>query len=163
MSEQVNNHDIVGLYQRLNRFIEELYKSASSGVSEVNEFDQARLTTYLNAVDTYHAWVINQPHLDCPETAPRYYDLDEPPVVDTVENENVNDLIRILLIARDELVNAQSARTPANLNPFDSARLTAIVQKCRLFLLDYIQVATPLDLPESSPEKPQSGPGRTGI
>ena len=160
---KVLNHDIAGLNARLNRFIEELIKSVSSGTSQVNIFDQTRLSTYLNAVDTYHAWVLSQPHLDLPETHPREIELEPNPTIPDVENENVNDVMRILAIARDELINSQSARDAANLNKFDSARLTAVIEKVRQFLAQYITVATPLDLPESSPQAAVSGAGRTGI
>ena len=160
---KVYNHDIVGLYNRLNRFVEELYKSVSSATSEVNLFDQTRLETYLNAIDTYHNWVNNQPHLDLPETHPREYILEEKPKVEETENENVNDVIRLLVLCRDELINSQSARNPAQLNEFDSMRLRAVTAKTRAFLVEYVQVSTPLDMPESSPQEVLSGPGRMGV
>ena len=159
---KVNNHDVVGLYNRLNRFLVELFKCASSSVSEVNTFDQTRLETYLTAVDTYHAWVVAQPHLDLPETSPKEYELEAPPTVADVENENINDIIRLVILCRDELINSQSARQPGNLNVFDSTRLTTYVAKVRNFLNDYIRAVTPLDLPESSPKEAQSGPGLLG-
>lgn len=159
----VNNHDIVGLYNRINDFMLELIKSVSSQGSQMNEFDQARLASYLDAVDSYHAWVVAQPHLDLPETAPTVYLLRVPVETPLVENESVNDLIRMMTAMRGELVSSQSARQAAGLISFDSARLTAIVSKARTFLTDYITPVTPLDLPESSPEIESSGHGRTGI
>ncbi len=159
----VYNHDIAGLQSRINRFIEELTKGVSSGTSQVNQFDQERLETYLNAVDIYHNWVIAQPLLDLPETHPREIELEDNPAVVDVENESVNDIIRIMEIARDELVNSQSARDACCLNRFDSSRLRTIIEKVRKFLHDYIQQATPLDLPESSPQAGMSGPGRGGV
>lgn len=159
----VYNSDIVGLYNRINRFIEEVYKSVSSSTSQYNAFDQTRLRTYLDAIDAYHAWVMNQPHLDLPETHPRQYPLEAAPEVEDTENENVNDLLRMFSLARDELTNSQSARDGAQLNVFDSGRLKAITEKARRFLEDYIVTSTPLDLPESSPQEIVSGPGRTGV
>lgn len=159
----VNNHDVVGLYNRINRFLVELFKAVSSQTSEMNEFDQGRLEKYLAAIDTYSKWVTDQPQLDLPETAPKLYALEEPPEVTVVENENINDVIRILTLCRDELINSQSARTPAGLNAFDSSRLTAIVAKVRAFLETYIKPITPLDMPESSPKAESSGSGITGI
>ena len=159
----VNNHDIVGLYNRINDFMLELIKSVSSQGSQMNEFDQSGLGSYLDAVDSYHAWVIAQPQLDLPETAPTIYPLRTAVETPLVENESINDLIRMMTAMRGELVNSQSARQAAGLIPFDSARLTAIVKKARTFLIDYIKPVTPLDLPESSPEIESSGVGRTGI
>ena len=160
---KVNNHDIVGLYNRLNRFMEELIKSVSSQTSQLNEFDRARLVSYLDATDTYHNWVVAQPHLDLPETSPKDFILETGPEIPDVENENIDDLLRMLVIGRDELINSQSARDAANLNQFDSARFRAIIEKCRQFILTYVDPATPLDFPESSPQDVTSGPGRTGI
>lgn len=159
----VLNHDVVGLHSRINRFLEELIKSVSSSTSQVNVFDQERLKSYLGAILIYHDWVVGQPALDLPETHPREYALEASPVVPDVENENINDLVRLLVLAREELVNSQSARDPANLNKFDSARLLAVVAKAQAFLTEYIQKATPLDLPESSPQAVVSGSGRTGV
>lgn len=159
----VYNQDIVGLYDRINRFIEELMKSVSSGLSLTNSFDQARLAVYLNAIDRYHDWVKSQPHLDLPETAPQPFVLEASPVVPNVENESINDVIRLLVAARDELIHSQSARLPAQMLVFDSTRLTAIIEKTRRLLEDYIAVTDPLDLPESSPREVVSGSGRTGV
>lgn len=160
---KVNNHDIVGLYNRINRFIIELQKSVSSQTSQVNEFDQERLARYLEAIDVYHSWVVDQPHLDLPETSPRDYELEDPPEVVETENESVNDVVRLLVLARDEVINSQSARDPANLNKFDSQRLTSAVAKARAFLENYIIPITPLDLPESSPQEETTGSGMTGV
>lgn len=159
----INNHDVVGLYNRMNRFLTEMNKSTSSQTSEVNEFDFVRANTFLNAIDNYHLWVINQPHLDLPETSPRTYELEAAVAFEQVENENINDIVRMFTLSRDEIINSQSARLPAGLNKFDSARLTAIIEKIRLFLSEYVDVSTPLDLPESAPKRASSGPGRTGI
>lgn len=161
--EFVYNHDIAGLYDRFNRFLAEMNKSVSSATSQMNQFDQTRLTSYLNAVRAYHDWVINQPNLDLPETHPRKIALAPPVVRAESDSEIIQDIGRLMTLARDELVNSQSARDPANLNPFDSARLLAMVGKVEAYLTDYVTKATPLDLPESSPLHGMTGPGRGGV
>ena len=85
------------------------------------------------------------------------------PEITEVENEEVNDLLRILSAARDEMVSSQSARMGSTLIRFDESRIRAVVAKAQAFLSDYIQTQTPLDLPESSPDAPLSGPGKTGV
>jgi hypothetical protein len=159
----VNNHDVAGLHARLNRFVEELFKSVSSSTSQVNAFDQTRMATYLDSVDEYRSWVVSQPQLDLPETHPRPIELEDNPVIEDVENESVNDVIRMLQVSRDELINSQSAREASGLNKFDASRLVSIIAKVRAFLNNYIAKVTPLDLPESSPQSESSGPGRQGI
>lgn len=159
----VYNQDVLGLVNRINRFIEESIRSVSSGLSYLNEFDLGRLKAYLNAVDSYHAWIRSQPQLDMPETAPRGYPLESNPEMPDLENEDINDMVKLLVIARDELVNSQSARMGCSMVVQDSARLTAIIAKARAFLTDYVEAVQPLDLPESSPANPLSGSGRQGV
>ena len=157
------NQDIAGFNSRLNRAIEEVYKSVSSGVVDFREADKNRVLSYFDAIDEYHTWVIAQPQLDLPETHPKDYVLDVDPVVTVVENDAANDIIRILEAARDELVNSQSARLPAGLITFDSDRNFAIVDKARKLVTDFIDKVQPIDLPESSPQRGKSGAGRKGI
>lgn len=159
----VYNHDVAGCYYRMNRFIEEVNLSVSSGVSLTGEFDIARLKSYLDSIDRYHAWVKQQPQLDLPETSPREIVLDAPPVATEVENDDLADVARMLTLARDELTNSQSSRLGSGLTTHDSNRLTSVVAKVRAFLLDYIVPTTPLDLPESSPRDPLAGTGRIGV
>jgi len=159
----VLNHDIAGLHSRVNRFIEEVYKSVSSSSSQFNGFDQERVGTYLDAVDTYREWVIAQPQMDLPETHPTEYELGADPAIESVENESVNDLIRLFTVLRGELINSQSARNAAGLISFDNTRLVAVIAKARAFMESYVEPVTPLDLPESSPAKSTSGKGKTGI
>ena len=63
------NTDVYGLVRRINRFIVEIMKAQSSGVSQTISFDVARARSYLGAVVAYHDWVVAQPLLDLPETA----------------------------------------------------------------------------------------------
>lgn len=157
------NMDIVGLWNRINRFIEECGRSVSSNLSLTNTFDTERLTTYLNAIDKYHAHVAAQPFLDLPETSPRLYVLLPPPAIFTVESDDMDDILNMFRLMRDELVGSQSSRMPVGIIAPDSRRLTAIVQKARNFLSDYVGPTQPLDLPESSPNTPLSPAGLGGI
>lgn len=159
----VNNQDIAGLHARLNRFLREAHKSASSGLSAITTPDMARFKSYLNAVTVYQTWVVGQPELDLPETHPRVYTLEANPAITDVNNEAVNDFLRMLENTRDELTNAASARRAAGLSGFDSQRLTDNVTKAMSFLVDYVEPITPLDLPETSPDAVSSGSGTTGI
>ncbi len=159
----VYNHDVDGLQRRINRFIEEMIKAASNTVSQVNAFDQTRLASYINAIREYQAFINGQPQLDLPETNPREFELGANPVVPDLENESLRDVVVLLELARDEIINGQSARMPSGLIPYDSARLTAIVDKVDSLLTNYISIVTPLDLPESSPMREITGPGRKGV
>ncbi len=160
---EVNNQDIAGLHARLNRFLREVYKSASSSLAAITTPDMTRFKSYLNAVTVYQTWVVGQPELDLPETHPRVYTLESDPTITDVNNEAVNDFLRMLENTRGELVNAASARRAAGLSQADSQRLTNNITKATSFLVDYVEPITPLDLPETSPAAVSSGAGTTGI
>lgn len=159
----VYNPDVAGLHRRINRFIVEMSKSASNQMSLMSEFDQNRLASYLNAIRAYVGWVVSQPHLDLPESSPKEYPLDAEPVWNLVENEAIVDILRMLELAKEEMIFGQSARMSSGLISFDVTRLTAIVNKIEKFLFDYVKIITPLDLPESSPSRVISGPGNSGV
>lgn len=159
----VYNHDVVGLYNRINRFVDELYKSVSSNASLMNSFDQARLASYIGSLRNYISWIVSVPQLDLPETSPRAYPLEDSPVVQAIDNDEVDDLIRLLVLSRDELTNSQSARLGSGLINFDQNRINAVIDKADLFLTTYIAKVTPVDLPESSPRDPMSPSGKVGV
>jgi hypothetical protein len=159
----VYNHDVVGFWNRLNRFASEVSLAVSSNVSLTNAFDITRLTSYLDAIDRFHDWVKAQPQLDLPETSPRQYELEPWEITMVIENEDMEDMLRLLILTRDEMVNSQSARLGSGILAPDSARVTALVAKARAFLTQYIIPTQPLDLPESSPTNLMTPAGKTGV
>jgi hypothetical protein len=160
---QTYNQDVVGLTERIDDFTYEMMKSQSSNVHDVSEFDQERLLAYINAVNVYMDWIEGQPQLDLPETSPKLYPLPAPPELLDIENSAVKDVVRLWTTMRGELVSSQSARRATGLLSFDSKRIRAVVNKLSAFLTDYISKVQPIDMPESSPEAPVTGPGRIGV
>lgn len=47
------NADVRGIVRRINRFIQEIFLSQSSGVSKSSAFDVARAVSYIGAVRSY--------------------------------------------------------------------------------------------------------------
>jgi len=159
---EIKNHDIIGIYDRMNRFIVEMNKAVSADVSDVISFDQARLASYLDAIDRLRIWIVAQPQQDFTESTEMVFTLEAEPDVVNVENESINDVIRMMTLARTDLINSQSARKPSGLDPADATRLTAFVEKIRTFLNEYIIPTVPLDLPQSSPMEGRTGAGKRG-
>lgn len=160
---KVFNDDVAGIYRRFNRFIVEVQKSASANVADINAFDLERINAYIQSMTFYLDWVDAQPMLDLPETHPKLISLEAVPVVIEVENLMIRDLVRLFERARDEIVNAQSARNASGLIKFDSARVRAVLQKATNYLEEYVVKVSPLDMPESSPTSTDSGSGAGGI
>lgn len=160
---KVYNGDVVGIYDRLQRFMYELMFSNSAKVSGMSPHDIERSESYLNAILKYVDWVVAQPLLDLPESDPWDYALEAPVAVANVENESINDLVRLMVSFRAELINSQSARIASGLNKFDEKRVREITQKALNLINNYVKTTTPLDLPESSPMEAITGSGRQGI
>lgn len=156
------NIDVHSVVRRYNRVLVEIVKSQSSGVSQTLPFDITRITSYIAAINNFLDFVVGQPILDCPETGPTEVPLPPSPTIPYIENESAYDLMQLLEIARDEIANSQSSRIPTNLVKFDYERQKAYLQKASN-LLGYIGTVEPLDLPESSPMTPVSGPGNLGV
>ena len=154
---QVNNQDVCGLYDRIQRFMSELWKSSSSDGTQFLQADLDRLNSYLAALVAYTSWVTAQPQMDFPQTHPRAYILD--PVFvptdatgapDTSSNFEINDVIRMMGTARDELVSSASARLGAGLETYDATRWNSYIAKIQAFVTNYIAKVTPVDTPANS-------------
>lgn len=161
---KVYNMDIVGLIQRLDRFITEMKLCVSSNGSDFSSFDQKRLEDYLGNLDTYLSWVVAQPALDLVESSPREFTVAEPTADVIVESELINDILRLMSVTREEIVNSQSSRRACGLISFDEARIRALLLKLNTFLTDYVQTnSNPMDLPESSPLVAMTPAGKKGV
>jgi hypothetical protein len=151
----VSNHDVVGILDRLGRFAIELIRSDSSNLSTMTVADKARLTSYLDAVDQYVTYVAASPVLDLPKTSHAVpWPVEPLDPVPAINNEDVEDLVRLFMIAHTEIANSDSAGSGSGLTTFDAARLTAVILKARNFLNVFINKSSPLDLPASSPMDP---------
>lgn len=150
----VQNHDIVNLVEKLDRFSREIKMSQSAHVSQLGGADRERLDSYLAALEYLVAWIAKMPALDLPESHPRGYEVSEVSavVLDEVENEHIKVILRLFDLARYELIKSQSSRLASGLIGFDHKRFIASVDKVKAFLVEFVDMATPLDLPESSPK-----------
>lgn len=155
VKHEVFNDDIAGIYHRINKYIVECQKSASANVAAVNEFDKARMSSYLTTISSYIDWVVAEPALDLPETHPQLVELKPKPEILDIENLMIQDCVRLWERGRDEVTASQSARNPTGLIKFDEARLRAVILKTEKYMSDYIEKVSPIDLPESSPTSPE--------
>jgi hypothetical protein len=108
-------------------------------------------------------WMQAQPELDLPESHPTLFVLRDMPALPEVENEDINDIIRLCKLGCVEIENCASARDSSTMNKFDYGRCSSIIDKLESFLTNHIQKVTPIDLPESSPRAPGVTSGRMGI
>ena len=157
------NHDVKGMSLRLDRMNKEINQAASGNAAYVSKHDLGRWRSLHAWILAYHDWVMAQPSpLDLPESHPTLLMIPDGPVYPTVENELVNDLVRLLVLARQELVNSQSSGQAGGLVSYDSVRFLAIMDKASK-LLDLAEATYPLDLPESMPQRIGVAPGQGGV
>jgi hypothetical protein len=157
------NMNIAGLVNRINRFLVELMKSQSANITNWNDFDQDRLKTYIDNVETYLDWVVAQPLLDLPETTPMLVALNPFPETGPMESDMITDMSLYMQRMRDELLHSQSSRQGTGVIDFDEIRCRAIIKAVRAFMADYVASANPVDLPESTPSDPVTGHGSRGV
>lgn len=157
------NLDATYLADKIARYAAEVQMSVSSNVAFVNEFDMARLNKYLDDVDAALTYINDQPQLDLPESHPMLHAIQPFPALRDMESDEWDHVVRLLRSGYIELVNSQSARLGAGLMPFDSKRVTALIAKCRQWLVQYVGQRSPMDLPETSPQQAMSPGGRVGV
>ena len=158
----VLNVDVIGYHHRVNRFISETMLCQSANHSTYKTADLIRLKAALIAMRFYLDYTNKVPEQDLPETNPRTYALRPDPEVKEVENEMVNHVVQLLMLCRDEMNNSQSASYASGISPHDLKRAHDYITRIEQFLSEYVDKATPLDLPESSPRAPIQGSGKTG-
>lgn len=159
----VNNMDCAGLIRRLRRFRFETVKAASSALANVSSADFSRAKSYLGAISSYMDWIVTQPQLDLPEWAPKAMELGEAEKVEMPDNESLYDLMTMYDALEVEIANSQSARMPSGMMSHDQNRVRAIIEKMNKFLDDYVATTLPIDLPESTPARAQTGVGKVGV
>lgn len=157
------NTDIYGFVARGNRFIMEIAKAQSSGVSGTIPFDVERAKSYVSGLRKYVAYFTAQPLLDLPKTGPTEIDLPVKAVIPRMENDSSYDLCTLISLAVDEISDSESSRLPTNLLSFDKIRVTALLDRMDNFIDNFIIVVNPLDTPETSPSVPSTGQGVRGI
>lgn len=159
----IHNADSMNYRKMINRFIEEQLYSQSSNSSKYKQADIIRLGTYTSSMRFHLNFMKSQPEQDLPETDPKEYLLEANPEVFLVENEMVNHVVKLFVLARDEMDHSQTARDSSGIQEHDLKRQEDYITRIETYVRDYIQETSPLDLPESSPRRRVQGAGKTGI
>lgn len=156
----VQNMDIAGLVRRIRRFKYEVNKCVSAGLMHTTRADSDRFVSYLDSLRKYFDWMVAQPQQDLPEWHPTQIDLGESEKLEQPENEALADLITQLGALEVEMGECQSARMHTAMMAHDEKRFRDIVMKIEAFINDYIMMVQPLDMPESTPSRALTGPGK---
>jgi hypothetical protein len=159
----IHNMDIERLYDMHNRVVFEIQKSASESGTSFHEADIGRIKAYSKWIQDFKEWVVKRPRQDHPETHPELIDLEAPINFQKGENDAFNQLQRMVIAARDELVMSASANQTTWLDDPDSIRFDQHWEKIDSLVSDHIDEITTVDTPESSPREIGQGKGRTHV
>ena len=149
----VRNQDVVGAVERADRYAYDIVKFESAFINEITNFDMTRIQSYVTALRTYVNTLNEAPPTDNPHSYPGMYTiyyLTEGLDFDTCKNKALRDIIRMLVNTWVNMSRSESADKSNGYLPFDVQRWNMHLDRIDYYIKSYIDVALPLDLPESS-------------
>lgn len=148
---KINNLDISTLAEKLDRMAVEVAKSVSAGLGEYNQFDKARLQSFINDARAFIAYSSSVNDVDLPHSHPVLFEIKEPSVSlqPELENEAANQLCAEIIRARENIIQSQSSVRAAGWMAHDLVRINSYVDRLDSYLNMYIETILPVDKPET--------------
>lgn len=146
----VSNMDVAGICDRTTSYAVEVAKSQSAAQGGVwLPFDRDRVATYLDRLEFY-IQTANKTPMDLPKSHNYEQSMLKPFPLNTelesIENQDVKDLLRRLRQLWLECANCQSADLASGINKFDVQRQLAVINSAR----DVLNMGgESMDLPEN--------------
>lgn len=160
----VQNLDMAGLLERLDRVRFEVLKANSSNFDQIMKADRERMNSYLAELQSYANYFAEEPEQDFPESYPDMYTVRYlvTPEILKVENMGIRDLDRLLEKIIVEMGNSQTARYPAGWHSPDKTRFDKYILRVKSLLEKHLDGVNPMDLPETNPSDPSITDGYLG-
>ena len=155
----VHNMDVAGIVRRIRRVKYEACKCQSAALQHLTEADLERFNSYQDELNSHVDYILSKPVRDYPKWHPQDIDLGEGEVLPMPENEFMVDFIQQYEALEHELAESQSARMHSSLMDHDASRLSDNLESIG-GLLAHAAEKLPLDMPESTPMRAMTGPGR---
>jgi len=143
------NIDVRLLGRTILLFRDEVLKSASSGVFNVDAYDMARLESYIARLEKDLAHVISQPKLDLPKSHPNVIPMEDLPTDYNLDSPAVEYVLRIFDAGYFELVNSQSSDLSNGLEVADSGRVSKLLERLKGWVATLKQTQE-IDAPEQA-------------
>ena len=150
-----NNLNIRSLYESYQQMLTEIDNSLSKGTIGTGRADAGRWLSYIASIQSYLDYYQSLSPIDWPVTKGRDYELKDPlyPDYEFKENTGVQDLIDMVVNARDELVTSASSELPMILYPADIERQNKYLESMRAFINGFLLAVQPLDQPITSAQE----------
>ena len=151
--DTVRNMDIVGLVERIDRYVFDMAEFESASLNEIISYDIERLEQYSRALRTYSSMISSASSMDLPHSYPHMYEIKyitKELNPDNVKNKAIRDLIRLYMNAWVQLSRSESADRSNGFMAADYDRFLLIMDRADQYLATYVQSVLPVDTPHSS-------------
>ena len=158
--ETMQNMDIIDLINRVDRFILETARNASSTRTETNPHDARRRHEITTRLESRFQLYAGEPELDLPKYHPRPLESPTPPDIIKVENNDSQQLINMLVALRIELAWSDSSERASGFKDADAVRIQTMLDKIKIVnqaVTDDPEIDTPdvdLQEPPANPNLP---------
>lgn len=169
----MNNGNLVSLCEQMDRVVVEELLSNSAFTPDFRKADKERLETYFRSWEKLANFMVKDPELDSPQTAPEKIPVqwisnkteivDEDGEVQTInhypENNAIRTITRDIRTLMGEMALSVSRRLPNGMMVADKKRFDMHLSKLRSFMAEYVEEVEPLDRPETDTYSSESGHG----
>ncbi len=160
---ELHNYELASWCRRCRRHAEEIHLSASADGPKMYEQDKDNIRSYILSLRALRDHIDDQPEVPYPETKDQTYTVEDLQDFVLIENESINDLAHAFVQMFNEVSQSQSAKMVTGILEFDFDNMETWLLKVESLLENYVEVATPLNLAQSSPKRERTAPGRRGV
>lgn len=157
------NIHIAMLVRLIDRAIIEVTKSQSAPGSGVRSADAARITSYMDEMESFVNFSSRLPETDTPKSHPLPIEFDPPVSLPRIENDSMWMLAQMFDTMRIEVGQSASSRQPNGWWKPDLPRVKKYIEDVREFMANHVLKVTPVDNPESSPRELVQPRGAMGV
>lgn len=144
---KTSNLDVNLLGKEVLLFRNEVFKSASSEVFNVDIHDMTRLESYLARLERDLQHVVAMPKLDLPKWHKQEIEMPEIQTDYQVDNASVEYVLRILDAGYFELVSSQSSSLSNGLEIADAKRVEMLISRLKAWIVA-LKDTQEVDVPE---------------
>lgn len=150
----ITNPDANNLIYWVDSYLIEFSRCPSATRRETTEHDRRRMHDCLNAMQKRVNHFKDVPELDRPKYHPEDIPVKSPPVLNRIENADVQHFIDSLVAIRIQLAFMDSAERASGLSGYDFERFNAELSKLNKFMSDIVDEKPDNDLPDADLQDP---------
>jgi len=151
--EIMQNMDILDLCNRLDTYLLECNNCASATRHETSDHDSARMIALVARFKSRFESYKGDPELDLPKYHPKPLTMPEPPSLNRVENNDVQQFINMMAALRIEVAYSDSSERASGFKGADAIRIDKMIEKMEKHT-QMIDDEDEIDLPDVDRQEP---------